>query len=171
VLRSSNQRGSMLVEQVVVLVVLLAFMLGVVDFSRALYAYHFVSHAAREATRYAMVRGSSCTDLPACPAANSDITAYVRGVFPPGIQVGNSITCGASTSPNELIVCATWPGTGGDGNACDVSAGDNSPGCVVNVEVEYNFQFILPWIADAFHFRTNTNTYTMTSSSQIVISQ
>src|SRR5262249_53550139 len=55
------QRGSSLVEQAVVLVILLTILFAIIDFGRALYTYHFVSNAAREATRWASVRSSSST--------------------------------------------------------------------------------------------------------------
>ena len=44
--------------------VLFPLMFGIIDFSRALYAYHWVSYAAREGTRWASVRGTSCPGVP-----------------------------------------------------------------------------------------------------------
>src|ERR1019366_8478508 len=66
--------GSSLVEYAVVFSLLITMLLGIADFSRALYSFHFVSNAAREATRYAAVRGSTCGAPPAgdnsCLATN-----------------------------------------------------------------------------------------------------
>ena len=58
---SKSEEGSSLVEFALIFLVLMTMMLGIIDFCRAAYAYHFVSNAAREATRYAAVRGSTCT--------------------------------------------------------------------------------------------------------------
>jgi hypothetical protein len=69
----ANQRGSALVEQALVLTILLAVIFGIIDSGRALYTYHFVSQAAREATRWASVRGSTCVGLTGgCPAVRSE---------------------------------------------------------------------------------------------------
>ena len=57
-----EERGSGLVEYAVVFLLLMTLVLGMVDFSRAIYAYHFISNQARDASRYASVRGSTCTD-------------------------------------------------------------------------------------------------------------
>ena len=135
---AEGQRGSNLVEYGIVITLLLTMLFGLVDFGRALYAYHFVSEAAREATRYAMVRGSACTS-PGCPASGSDIQNYVKNV-PAGID------------PAQLTVTPTW-----SPNNC------NNPGCVVEVQVSYNFNFMLPFLP--------RNTVVMQSSSQMVISQ
>jgi Flp pilus assembly protein TadG len=54
-----DETGSSLVEFALSSTVLLMAIFGVLDCSCALYADHYVANAAREATRYAMVRGSS----------------------------------------------------------------------------------------------------------------
>jgi Flp pilus assembly protein TadG len=164
---SRCERGSSLVEFALVLTVLFMLIFGVMDFSRAAYAYNFIANAASEAARYAIVRGATCTTwATACPAAASDITSYVQGLVPAGIQVTSASTCGSSSSTaGALTVCATWPGTAGGGSACTETNGKaNTPGCVVKVQVQYAFQFSLP-------FLPRSTTYTMTANSQMVISQ
>ena len=52
-----GEDGNGLVEYALVLMFLMSMLLGIVDFGRALYSYHFLSNAAREATRWAAVRG------------------------------------------------------------------------------------------------------------------
>jgi len=83
---AKNERGGTLVEFALAITILLTLIFGIMDFSQAMYAYHFVSNAAREASRYASLRGSTfttaCASPPplayACEAAPADITAYVR---------------------------------------------------------------------------------------------
>jgi len=162
------ERGSSLVEFALVLTILFMVIFGVMDFSRAAYAYNFIASAASAAARYAIVRGATCsTWATACPAAASDITSYVQSMVPPGIQVTSASTCPGSPSntAGTLTVCATWPGTAGSGSACAETSGKaNTPGCVVKVQVQYAFQFSLP-------FLPRSSTYTMTANSQMVISQ
>ena len=137
-----------MVEFALVLIGFLTLLIGLLDFGRALYVYHFVSYAARDGVRYAMVRGASCTTFTtACPAAASDVTNYLKTtVLPPGIN------------PSALTVTTTWPG-----NNRGCTGAVNSPGCVVKVNVQYNFSFFIPFISQP--------TTSMNGTSQMVISQ
>lgn len=57
--------GATVLEAAVGLVVLLGLFIAIVQISLALYTSHFVADAAREASRYAIVRGSmSCSATP-----------------------------------------------------------------------------------------------------------
>ena len=119
--RRAPNLGSTLVEFAVVLTVTFMFLFGIMDFARALYAYHFVGNAAREGARYAIVRGATCNSwATACPAAASDIQAYVKNV-PLGIN------------PSAVAVTTTW-------------SPNNNPGSAVQVKVQYTFHFILPFL-------------------------
>ena len=140
-----------MVEFALVLICFLTLLFGLLDFGRALYVYHFVSYAARDGTRFAIVRGASCkTFTTACPAAASDVTNYLETtVLPPGIN------------PTAMTVTTTWPG--GNPGCTDTTQPYNSPGCVVKVNVKYNFSFFIPFIPHL--------TSTMSSTSQMVISQ
>ncbi len=64
----SRERGSALVEFGLIMTVLFTMIFGIMDFSRAMFAYHYVSFAAHEATRYASVHGSTYTTQ--CPTAS-----------------------------------------------------------------------------------------------------
>lgn len=141
---SAGERGSALVEFALVSTATLTLMLGIVDFGRALYTYHLVANAARSGTRYAMVRGSTCT-VTGCPATTDSIQTYVRGLAP-------------GVDPDSLAVTTIWSSSGG----CSDPA-NQGPGCIVSVQVSYPFRFIIPLLP---HF-----TMTMASTSQMVISQ
>jgi Flp pilus assembly protein TadG len=117
----STERGSAVVEFAVAFTMLFLFLFSIMDLSRALYAYHFIADAAREGTRYAMVRGATCTSYStACPASATDIQNYVKNV-PAGIN------------PASLTVTTTW-------------TPNNNPGSVVQVQVQYSFQPIFPLV-------------------------
>ncbi|MGB0035805.1 MAG: TadE family protein [Candidatus Acidiferrales bacterium] len=113
-----TERGSHLVEFALSVTLLFTFIFGIMDFSRAMYAYHFVANAARDGTRYAMVRGATCKAwTTACPASASDVQTYLKNV-PLGID------------PTAITVTTSW-------------TPDNNPGSVVQVQVQYKFKFIL----------------------------
>jgi Flp pilus assembly protein TadG len=144
-----KQCGSTMVETALMLSVLLVMMFGIVGFGHALYTYHFVSNAAREATRWASVRGQTCTGLSGgCPASASDVQTYVSNVSGMGLDPAKiTATTTWIAPPNNLAVCKTQP---------------NNPGCVVEVQVQYSYQFLLPLLPSGFK---------MQSTSQMVISQ
>jgi Flp pilus assembly protein TadG len=146
-----EDRGSNLVEFSLAATFLLMLLIGIIDTSWALYANHFVSYAAEEATRYAAVRGadwpSSCsTSAPPgfaltydCSASASDIRNYVQSLAPPGVTA-SSITINATSS-------FVWPGTTPDcstGPCTPCSTNSNSQGCFVRVQVSYPFSFTTP---------------------------
>jgi Flp pilus assembly protein TadG len=141
---SMRERGNALVEFALVSTATLILMLGIIDFGRALYTYHLVANAARSGTRYAMVRGSTCT-VSACKATSDTIQTYVRGLAP-GID------------PNSLTVTTTWSSAGG----CSDPA-SQGPRCLVAVQASYPFHFIIPLLPNF--------TMTMSSTSQMVIAQ
>ena len=81
--RLRREDGSGLVEFAIVFILYMTMILGVMDFARALYVYHFVSHVAREATRYAAVNGSDLyvTDGSCTAAATQQNDRSVRSGF------------------------------------------------------------------------------------------
>src|SRR5713101_6995993 len=88
--RRKRQRGSALVESGLTLTVFMVVIFGLMEFGRMIWAYNLLSHAAREATRYAMVHGSKS----AHPATAADIksvaTSQAVGLDPASMQVNVS---------------------------------------------------------------------------------
>ena len=98
-----GMRGSTIVEFAVVFLILFAFMLGIIDFSRAMYAYHGISNAAREASRFASIRGhASCTTTPRtfptanCPLTTTDISSFVSAQLTTAGIYNNVVTTPAA---------------------------------------------------------------------------
>jgi Flp pilus assembly protein TadG len=150
--------GQAMVEFAFMLLLLMIVLCGILDFTRALYVYNFVSEAAHEATRYAIVRGggtnSACTitGTTPCPACTSDITTYVTGLAMSGINT------------SQLSVPAVyWNGVAGTGSGGCPAAPNNNPGNSVQVTVQYNFNFLFGVL--------KVTTIPMTSTSQMVIQQ
>jgi Flp pilus assembly protein TadG len=143
-----QEAGSGLVEYAIIFMVFMTMLLGIADFGRALYAYHFVSNAAREATRYASVRGQTCItdtcwlydETPMGPRVltATDLTKFVQNV-PLGIDQTK-----VSLTPDPV-----W------------SDANEQPGSTVQVTVSYNFNFVFPFVYN--------KPLTLTSQSQTVI--
>jgi len=144
--------GSALLEYAIVSMLFLATLFGISGFGHALYAYHFVSHAAKSAARYAGVRGSTCTNDGSCVddgscttyATTTCVPTYVQKLAPGGID------------PNKLTTTVTWLATT---RTCQTAS--NAPGCTVQVTVSYDFNFILPLISG--------KVLTLSDTSQMVI--
>lgn len=161
---AGDEGGSSLVEFAISATLLLVTMFSILDFARALYAYHFVSYAAEEGARFAMVRGvdwsSSCsTSAPPnytqsydCDASAGDVQNYVQSLATVGIT-GGSVTASALW-PGTTPDCTTTPCT-------DCSSAANSQGCYVQVQVTYPFTFVTPFLSRA--------SITMTATSEKVI--
>jgi len=113
-----NNSGQALVETAMGIVALLAFLFGILNMGAAIYAYNWVSFAAREGTRYAAVHGSTSPS----PISSSGYSALT-----------NLITGEAQGLTGTLTVTPTWPT-------------DNKPGSVVKVQVQYHFSFAMPFV-------------------------
>lgn len=145
--------GSSLVEFALCSTVLAMFWFGLMQCCLALYAYNCVSDAARSGTRYAAVRGSSCSGMPDCGITATQIQSHVRGNVYPGL-ISNNLNATAtwwlaSTShPTTWTQCASM---------C------NDPGDAVQLQVTYSFPLNIPF--------WKNQTLNLTSTSQVVIAQ
>jgi Flp pilus assembly protein TadG len=137
------EHGANLVEFAVASAILFSLLFGILQMCLALCTYNYISEAAREGARWAMVRGStSCTNTPSltsCNASSTAIQTYVQGLGYPGITSGS------------VTVTPTWPN------------GGNSPGNTVKVQVQYPFTLSIPFVS--------LTTINMASTSVMVISQ
>lgn len=115
-----RDEGSSLTEFALASTVLFMSLFGIFALCGALYSYVFVAEAAREASRYAIVRGSSCTGFSDCKIDSPTLSAYVRKMGFPGISGGN------------LSASASWPS-------------GNDRGDPVSVTVSYKFPFGIPF--------------------------
>lgn len=156
--RARREDGTAAFEMAISCTVLMAMLFGVCEMSIAMYDGHFTSEAARQATRWASVRGSaSCANTPNishCSASATDIQTYVQNLGYPGIIWSNvTVTtkwCAAST---------TYPTTW---STCTAGTA-NLPKNMVQVTVGYPFGFHVP-------FSSNLS-FNLSSTSEMVISQ
>lgn len=133
-------------------VILLPLLFGVMILCIALYSYFYISDAAREASRYAMVRGSACSTYSgfssACPATAANVQDYVRSLGFPGIV------------PSHLTVTTTWSANGGT-TWSSTATSHNVAGDLVHVAITYQYFLSIPYVP--------TRAFTMTSTAQTVI--
>jgi Flp pilus assembly protein TadG len=147
-----EERGATLVEFAMTALLLVALLAAVLQWSLAMYAYHFTSYAAQEGARFAAVRGytwsksttTNCsTSAPPgftmpyeCTASASDIQNYVQSLATSGINASN-VTINTTSS-------YVWPGTTPDcTSSCSTcSSNANSQGCLVKVTVNYTFNLL-----------------------------
>jgi Flp pilus assembly protein TadG len=131
-----RDEGSNVVEMAVVSSVLFAMLFGIIEISLALYTYNYVSDAAREGTRYAIVRGSSCNVLTNCSVTAAQIQTYVQNLGYPGVRAANTTVSTTWFSPSASTP-VTW-------TACGTPC--NAPGNAVQVTVTYSFGLGIPFV-------------------------
>lgn len=105
------------------------------------YTYGMISECAREATRYAIVRGSTCltSSSTSCTASATTISSYATGLKYPNIGGGTP------------FATTTFP----DGN--------QAPGSRVKVDITYTVSIKLPFVP--------RNSLALDSSSEMYILQ
>jgi Flp pilus assembly protein TadG len=157
--RREDEEGSSLIETALSSSIVLALIFGILQMSLALYSYDCVCEAAREGSRYAMVRGStSCINtskLTNCGVSADQVQAYVQSLGFPGLNSAAymhvyTIWLGASAAkPTSWVDCSP--------------AVCNAPGNLVQVEVTYQFPLSIPfWHSTVLSLR---------STSQMAIAQ
>jgi Flp pilus assembly protein TadG len=150
----SREEGDTIAEFALASTILISIVFGIYETSSALYSYTYISDAAREGTRYAIVRGSACTGFSECSSTpvgvtSAQVQAYVKSLGYPNIV------------SNNLTITTTWPTTG---SACTpIASPCNNPGNFVKVVVAYKFPLSIPFVP--------STTIHMSSTSEMVISQ
>ena len=127
--RFGNEEGSVLVEFAISSTILFMLLFGIMDFSFGFYSFNFTAEAAKEAARYASVRGScfdttgkvTTNNLPDCGVTSDQVQTWVQSMGYPGIN------------PSTTTVTTTWPN------------GSHLPGNNVKVVVDYTFPLNVPF--------------------------
>ncbi len=169
--RLNGEVGSTLVEFAFVFMILMTMVLGISGFSSGTLRYHFVSGAARQATHWAAVNGANCGALGdnSCngtggmnngPASSADVQNYVKQLATAASIDTSGTGCGGSAC---LTTTANWPVNADSPRWLRPTyAVANAPGCTVQVQVSYNFNFLVPFI--------HSSAITLSSTSQMIIS-
>ncbi|HLY42544.1 MAG TPA: TadE family protein [Terracidiphilus sp.] len=161
------EEANTVVEMAITTLVLFSLIFGIIEMCMCLYAYNFTAEAARQATRYAIVRGSlSCQvnasfkDCNLGPAtAGNPLQTYVQGLgFPYASQMTVTPTWWSpSGSPGNTWTTACTTATDANGNAC------NQPGNAVKVVVTYAFPLAIPLVG--------VHSITLSSTSEMMVSE
>jgi Flp pilus assembly protein TadG len=161
-----REDGSSLVEMGLSAIVAFMFLFGIIETSYLLYSYNYVSNAARDASRYAAIRGpNSCNDATVTPfpdcglkptnfssttdPTNNPLLSYVEGMGYPGLNPSNTsmevkymvatkTSAGATTWAYDAT-CSSTSDLDASGNAC------NNVGNMINVKVIHNFPLNIPF--------------------------
>jgi Flp pilus assembly protein TadG len=145
--------------------ILIPVVFGIIQLSIALYCYHYAADAAREATRWAIVRGSTCTlifgkgycsptSAGGTGADGADIDHYVKAL---GYPYSSKVSTSTKWCINGAAVPATW-------TTCSTTQnGNNVPGNQVQVTVSYSYPLIIPFL--------KSNTLNLSSVSSMTIVQ
>ena len=179
-----REEGAAMVEMGLSAIVAFMFLFGIVETSYMLYAYNYVSNAARDATRYAVIRGpNSCNDATVTPfpdcglkptnfssttdPTNNPLLAYIEGMGYPGLNPSNTSlevkymvatkTAAGATTWAYDSTCSSTSDIDANGNAC------NNVGNMVNVKVVHNFPLNIPF--------WKSMTVPVGSTSQMMISE
>jgi len=155
-----NEQGGSLVEMALSCLILIPVLFGIIQLSLGLYCYHYAADAAREATRWAIVRGSTCNGLfgatycsPTSANTNgadaADIAQYVK-------------TLGYPYSSRVTTTTKWCPYAGGTWSSCSTTQ-SNLPLSQVKVTVSYAYPLIIPFVP--------SNTINLTSVSSMTIVQ
>jgi len=159
-----DDAGGAILEMAISSSILFAMFFGVFELTLASYTYHYVSAAAREGARFAIVRGStSCVNtrnLSNCNASPTVIGNFVKGLPYPGINSSANMTVAvsyltATTDTSTGTTLTTFA-------ACS-SGTCNQPGNLVSVVVTYAFPLTIPFVPK--------KTINVTSTSQMAVQQ
>jgi len=155
-----EERGSATVEFAFSAIVLFILLFGCIGATMAFYTYEVVNEYARDASRYAMVRGKNCLladgttscSIGTGATANTALKNYLNNQIYPGINGAN------------LTVTATYAKAPGAGQCTtSPSTNCNGSGDQVTVQVAYPFLYAIPFIPQ--------RNFTMNGYSTMIISQ
>lgn len=154
--RAGGEEGAVLVEFALSITLLLTLVIGIMQTSFALYFYNVLNEAAREGTRYAIVRGSewaaACGSYGSydCTASSTDVSNFVNNLGLSGINSDvlgpNGVTTAWAASPNEA--------------SCQ-AVNCNGSGDRVTVTVSYPFTLKIPFVPSYLINMSSTSTMTV----------
>jgi Flp pilus assembly protein TadG len=131
-----RERGSTLLEFVLVGIPLVFLLISTVEISRGMWHYHTLAHAVRRATRFAMVKGQGCTvGANTCVVTIARIAQEIRsggiGLDPDAFtNITFKAVAGRTITHNTLTDClldtTQWP----------TAAGSVDPGAAAGADIE-----------------------------------
>ena len=157
-----SEHGAVAIEFALSVIILVILIFGSIGVSMGFYTYEVINEYARDASRYAIVHGNSCSYthgpsgvVASCSigtggTANTALATYLNNQIYPGIN-GNNLQVRTSYAPGPGATTCNNPGI------CN-GAGDQ-----VTVSVTYPYLYNIPFVPQ--------NSFTMNGTSTMVISQ
>ena len=154
-----------MLEFVLVAIPMIFVLVSTFEIARGMWIYGTVSNAVKEATRFAIVKGSDCSLPPnACSARISDVAGRIRrmgtGLIPTELTV--SFTSASGTTTCRLDDCmvndTVWPPTG-----------DNAKGQPIRILGAYRFRSAIAMFWPGAGKATQFATVNLNASSREVI--
>ena len=125
-----SERGNYIVEFGLSFVLFFVILLGILDVSRGIYAFSFLTGAAKEGSRFAMTHGSSSGSK----ASSSDVQGVVQKWL-----IG-------MVDPGSATVTTTW------------SPVSENPGSLVTVKVQYTYAPITSFLVGNWTLQSTSQT-------------
>ena len=159
-----GEQGGSLVEMAVCCLALIPLLFGILQLSIGLYCFHFAADAAREATRWAIVRGSTCNGLfgagycsptssNTSGATAADIAQFVKSL---GYPYSGKVSTTTTWCSNSGSIPATW-------STCSSTTPSsiNSPSNQVKVTVSYAYPLVIPVVGKTSINLSSTSSMTI----------
>ena len=139
VARNRRQKGQAMVESALVLLVVLAMLIGVLDFGQVVFIHQALSERVRNAARWGAINYND-------PVGAKNMVLYGQSTVPtdPSREGGTASNPYLGLSPSMITVTRQDNDT-------------NEDRVVVKI-VNYPFRFFSPWIAGQYNARTITAT-------------
>ena len=128
---ASNEDGATLIEFALTASAMFAFTFVIMQLCIAFYSAGMINEVAREATRWAITRGSTCqtASLASCTTTTAAVTAYANSRGFPNIGGGT------------MNIATTFPDTNGAITNCETPSI-----CHVKVAITYTVPITLPLV-------------------------
>jgi Flp pilus assembly protein TadG len=107
---ASSEDGGSMIEFALVSTAMMSFVMVVMQLCLAFYSFGMITDCAREATRWAITRGSTCqtSALASCTTTTTAISNYAKGLGYPNIGGGTmTVTTTFPDTYNSVANCET----------------------------------------------------------------
>lgn len=140
-----TERGNALIEFTLVGIPLIFVLLSTFEMARAMWTYETLAYAAKEATRFVIVKGQNCALMEnECWVTVGRVAQEIRraGVGLDASQLSVTLIAGSSLGPKSLTAhladTTPWPVL----NPADPDAAA-APGRTLRIEVRYPFRSVM----------------------------
>ncbi|HUQ95956.1 MAG TPA: TadE/TadG family type IV pilus assembly protein [Bryobacteraceae bacterium] len=170
--RFFEQRGNATIEFTLVGIPLIFALISIFEVSRGMWIYVTLAQAVREGTRYAIVHGQNCSQLPnQCATTVAQVAARIRdmgvGLLPNQLTVTMSTAAGGASiltiGPSTLETLLTQTGT-----TFPAGAG-SGPGSDIVITASYPFNSAIAMFFPGAGSGMTFGTFNLPASSRDIV--